>query len=178
MFSARQAPGQCQARPPAAPPGDGSSPPPQSALPGRQSQWVEGRAFLVGAHGSPQLPGPPGGPGIQIWESPRQVPAMHPRLSGQQAQAELFHQGSRPYLQETLRGARPRAKALQGPGRNSQALKAGTLSDSVPVLLPPPSPQLSTDPALRPGAGSLLAVPPLAFQGSRLQPPLLPLCLR
>ena len=128
--------------------------------------------------GAPSSRAPPGGPGIQIWESPRQVPAMHPRLSGQQAQAELFHQGSWPYLQETLRGARPRAKTLQGPGRNSQVLKAGTLFDSVPVLLPPPFPQLSTDPALRPRTGSLLAVPPLAFQGSRLQPPLLPLRLR
>lgn len=103
---------------------------------------------------------------------------MHPRLSGQQAQAEPFHQGSQPYMQETLKGARPRVKALQGRGRNSQALKAGTPSDSAPVLLPPSPPQLSANPALHPGAGSLLALPPLAFRGSRLQPPLLPLRLR
>ena len=113
---------------------------------------------------------PPGRPGIQIWESRRQVPAMHPRLSGQQAQAELFHQGSQPYMQETLKGARQRVKALQGRGRNSQALKAGTPSDSAPVLLPPSPPQLSANPALHPGAGSLLALPPPGRKGREARP--------
>lgn len=72
---------------------------------------------------------------------------MHPRLSGQQAQAEPFHQGS----QETLRGARLRVKALQGLGRNSQALKAGTPSDSAPILLPPPFPSSALTRPCTPG---------------------------
>lgn len=97
--------------------------------------------------GAPSSQVPPGRPGIQIWESHRQVPAMHPRLSGQQAQAEPFHQGS----QETLRGARLRVKALQGLGRNSQALKAGTPSDSAPILLPPPFPSSALTRPCTPG---------------------------
>lgn len=80
------------------------APAPATVCSAREAAPV-GREAGLGS-GNPQEPPAPGspqrGPGIQIWESRRQVPAMHPRLSGQQAQAEPFHQGSQPYMQETL----------------------------------------------------------------------------
>lgn len=153
----------CQASPEAVPGSPPSRPtwrwlrpPPRSAPPGRQRQW------------EPTSPQPPGSPqrGLES-RSGRVVGRCLPCTQGCLDSRLRQSRSTRASSPTCRRTSGEPDRGLQGRGRNSQALKAGTPSDSVPVLphhLP-----------LRPGAGSLLALPPLAFQGSRLQPLFLPL---